>query len=81
MLSVDENCTIKNNTPQNKRYYNILSLTFLGTLKNLTHPLCTARLCYCYYPGTLDVHSLFGHRCTLSAKPSGKVNGGRLLIS
>ena len=41
-------------------------------LKNLTHPLCTARLCHCYYPGTLDVHSLFGHRCTLSAKPSAK---------
>ena len=22
-------------------------------LKSLTHPLCTARLCYCYYPGYL----------------------------
>ena len=31
-------------------------------LKNLTHPLCTARLCYCYYPRTFDVHSLFGHK-------------------
>ena len=24
----------------------------LHALKNLTHPLCIARLYYCYYPGT-----------------------------
>ena len=37
-------------------------------LKNLTHPLCIASLYYCYYPGTLDVHSLYGHRYTCSGK-------------
>ena len=38
------------------------------SLKNLTHPLCIASLYYCYYPGTLDVHSLYGHRYTCSGK-------------
>ena len=38
------------------------------SLKNLTHPLCIASLYYCYYSGTLDVHSLYGHRYTCSGK-------------
>ena len=31
---------------------------YAAELKNLTHPLCIASVYYCYYPGTLDVHSL-----------------------
>ena len=61
---------------QNKKSTDFLGLVcvpkrdrlLLWHLKNLTHPLCIASLYYCYYPGTLDVHSLYGHRYTCSGK-------------